>query len=236
MANGLDNQLILPKYFSKVIYCVVSYNAWMDEPVTVGYQKKGPLVLGTLKNELQAEMKSIADIFNQGVETVIVPHIQDAVHCKIVVNLVNPVTTLMGQTLRPISDMELYQKIMTNVVYEGMKIIQAAGFRECKLGGMPTWRTIWMGVNMPRFISGTIFKKNVKKMNLSSMAQDVLLKKSKENELDSITGYIVELADKHHVPAPFNKAIYAIAKQEFAKPDFKPLDVKDVWEKIQANI
>ncbi|MCP4022494.1 MAG: NAD(P)-binding domain-containing protein, partial [Desulfobacteraceae bacterium] len=32
MANGLDNQKILPKYFSKVIYCVVSFNAWLDEP------------------------------------------------------------------------------------------------------------------------------------------------------------------------------------------------------------
>ena len=53
MANGIDNQQILPKYFSRVIYCIVSYNAWMDQPVTVGYQKKGPLVLGTPDNSLR---------------------------------------------------------------------------------------------------------------------------------------------------------------------------------------
>ncbi len=43
MANGIDNQRILPKFFSKVIYCVVGYNARRDQPVVVGYQRKGPL-------------------------------------------------------------------------------------------------------------------------------------------------------------------------------------------------
>ena len=37
MANGIDNQRILPKFFSKVIYCVVGYNARRDAPVVVGY-------------------------------------------------------------------------------------------------------------------------------------------------------------------------------------------------------
>jgi ketopantoate reductase len=84
MANGIDNQQILPKYFSRIIYCIVSYNAWMDHPVIVGYQKKGPLVLGTPDNSLRTEMNAIADIFNQGVETVITEHLQDAVHSKII--------------------------------------------------------------------------------------------------------------------------------------------------------
>ncbi len=37
MANGIDNQQILPRYFFRMIYCIVSYNAWIDQPVTVGY-------------------------------------------------------------------------------------------------------------------------------------------------------------------------------------------------------
>ena len=47
MANGIENQRILPRIFSKVIYCVVCYNGWMDEPGVVGYQKRGPLAIGT---------------------------------------------------------------------------------------------------------------------------------------------------------------------------------------------
>lgn len=62
MANGIDNQSILPKYFAKVIYCIVSYNAWMDRPVVVGYQKRGPLVLGTPDNGLLTELSAVAEI------------------------------------------------------------------------------------------------------------------------------------------------------------------------------
>ena len=36
--------------------------------------------------------------------------------------------------------------------------------------------------------------------------------------------------------APYNKAVYAIAKQEFGKPDFQPWDVKDVWARIAPSL
>jgi 2-dehydropantoate 2-reductase len=118
MANGIDNQQILPKYFSRVIYCIVSYNAWMDRPVTVGYQKKGPLVLGTPDNSLRAEMSAIADICNQGVETVITEHLQDAVHSKIIVNLTNSLTTLVGHGFKEISDFDTFQRLLSNTLYK----------------------------------------------------------------------------------------------------------------------
>ena len=54
MANGRINQEISPKYFSKVIYCVVLHNAWRDieyiekeNKLIVGSQKRGPLLIGT---------------------------------------------------------------------------------------------------------------------------------------------------------------------------------------------
>lgn len=232
MANGVENQRVLPRYFSKVIYCVISYNAWMDEPGVIGFQKKGPLIFGTLANELQEEMKELAGIFNRGVETIVTDHIQDAVHCKLVINLANSLTTLVGHQVRPISDLGLYQKIMTGLLLEGVEVIRAAGYRECRLGGIPSWRTIWMGARLPRFISGPLFRRNLAKMNLSSMAQDIIQRKGTETELESINGRIVELADKFKVKAPLNRAIYQICKQEFARPGFQPLDVKELWARI----
>jgi len=233
MANGIINQEILPRYFSRVIYCVVSYNGWMDEPGVIGYQKKGPLIIGTPDNGLQEEMKIIAGIFNRGVETVITPHLQDAVHCKIIINLTNSVTTLVGHKFREISDPAAFQKILTNLLYEGMEIVKASGYKECKLGGMPGWATLWMGAKLPRLVTKPLFDKNVKKMVLSSMAQDVIQRRGRENELESINGYIVKLADKVGMKAPVNRTIYEMSKKEFEKPDFKPLDVKDVWAAIE---
>ncbi len=236
MQNGVENQEILPKYFSKVIYCIVSYNAWMDEPVVIGYQKKGPLVFGTLNNELQAEMKEIAGIFGKGVETVITPHVKDAAHSKMIINLTNSLTTLIGHPQKEISSLPLFQKLLSNLTYEGVQIVKAAGYKECKLGGMPPWAVITASAKLPRRLTRGIFKKNVDKMVMSSMAQDILQRKGSESELESLNGYFLKLADEHGLKVPYNRAIYALCKDEFGKPDFVPMDVKEVWKKVKKML
>lgn len=235
MANGMENQRVLPKFFSRVIYCVVSFNAWMDEPGVIGYQKKGPLVLGTPDNGLQAEMAEVSRVFNLGVETVVTPHLQDAVHSKIVINLTNSLTTLVGFRFREISDPVLFMKLLTGLTSEGVAIVKANGFKECKLGGMPSWFVLTYVPKLPIFLTKPIFDKNVAKMVVSSMTQDVIVRKGQTTELDSINGYIVELADKARLKAPFNRTILELCKREFAKPDFQPLDVKVVWEEVQKR-
>jgi 2-dehydropantoate 2-reductase len=236
MANGVDNQQILPKYFSRIIYCIVSYNAWMDQPVTVGYQKKGPLVLGTPDNGLRAEMNAIAEIFNQGVETVITEHLQDAVHSKIVVNLTNSLTTLVGHGFKEISDFDTFQRLLSNTLYEGVRIVKAAGYKECKLGGMPPWFLLTASALLPRPLTRPLFKKNVAKMVMSSMSQDIIQRGGTNSELDSLTGYILKLARQNKINAPYNETIYELGKERFNKPGFSPMDVKDVWAEVQKKL
>jgi 2-dehydropantoate 2-reductase len=236
MANGIVNQEVLPKYFPRVIYCVISYNAWMDKPGVIGYQKKGPLIIGTPDNSLDDEMRVLAGILNRGVETVVTPHLQDAVHCKIVINLTNSFTTLVGHRFKEISDPAAFQRILTNLLYEGVEIVKAAGYHECKLGGMPSWGLLWLGAKFPRFITKPMFERNVKKMVLSSMAQDVLQRRGGANELETLNGYIVRLAAQHGVNAPFNRTIYDLCTREFAKAGFEPLDVRAVWDAITKAI
>jgi len=235
MQNGLVNQQILAKYFSKVIYCVVSYNAWMDEPGVIGFQKKGPLHFGTKDNELQSELNEVVALFNKGVETHATQKISDAAHCKLVINLTNSVTTLIGLGFREIEDRETFQKLLSNVLWEGVQVIKAAGTKESKLGGMPSWLLLWLGAHLPRIITGPMFEKNVKKMVVSSMAQDVLQRKAGESELDTINGYLVQLADKHGVAAPYNRAIYQLCKEKFADPNFQPMDVGEVWRIVNQK-
>jgi 2-dehydropantoate 2-reductase len=235
LANGRENQEILPRYFSKVVCCVLIYNGWKDEAEVAGYNKKGPLIIGTLKNDLQEELKGIARIFNLGVETVISDRIQDAVHCKIVVNLANSTTTLVGFRYREIADWKTLQKLMTSQLWEGVEVIRAMGYQECRLGGMPPWKLIWLGAKLP-FVAGSTFRKNLSRTNLTSMGQDVLQRKSSETELESLNGYIVRLAEKHGVKTPYNKTIYEICKKEFAKPDFKPWTETEIWEQVKRAL
>lgn len=236
MQNGVENQKILPKYFSKVVYAVICYNAWLDEPGVVGYQKKGPFVLGTLYNELQDEMKTVYDIFNRSVETLITENIQDAAHTKMIINLTNSITTLIGLGYKEISDMRLFKKILVNMNYEGIQIVKAAGYKECKKGSFIPWSSIIASKKLPDFITDGIFKKNIKKMVLSSMGQDVLLRKSTDTEIDTLNGYFIKLADTYGVKAPYNRAIYKLCKDKFLKPGFEPMDVEKVWDSIKNQL
>jgi ketopantoate reductase len=73
-------------------------------------------------------------------------------------------------------------------------------------------------------------------MVMSSMAQDIIQRGGSDSELETINGYFIELADKHGMKVPYNRAIYALCKREFAKPKFEPLDVKEVLEEVEKKI
>ena len=236
MQNGIENQRVLPRYFSKVIYCAIGYNAWLDETGVVGYQKKGPLVFGTLDNSLRDELTSIASLFNRGVETVVTDHFQDASHSKLIINLTNSLTTLVGHKVQEISDPALFQKLLTNLLLEGVQIARTAGYHECKIGGMPPWRKIWMGARLPRFMTRRMFDANAKKMVMSSMAQDIIQRSGHESELETINGYFISLADRHNMAVPYNRAVYELCRQEFSRPVFQPMDVAEVWEKVREKV
>ncbi|MCP3927208.1 MAG: ketopantoate reductase family protein [Desulfobacterales bacterium] len=236
MANGIENQKILPKYFSKVIYSVISYNAWVDEPGVVGYQTKGKLIFGTPDNSLPEDMNTLSVNFKRVLDIDISENILDAVHTKIIINLTNALTTLIGHGFKPISDFDIFQILLPNTLYEGVKVVKAAGYKECTIGEYPSWLLLTIGAKLPRFMARGIFKKNVAKMKMSSMTQDIIKMENSDSEIESLTGYIVDLANKYGIAVPFNKAILDLCRERFAREKFKPMDVTEVWHKVQQNI
>jgi len=233
LQNGVLNQSILPEYFKKVIFGVIEFNAWFDEPCVIGYQNKGPFVLGCIADGLQKELGALQGYMNGAVETVATDRIRDAVYCKMIINLTNSYTTLVGFKYREISSLPLFKKVLSNSMYEGIKVLQAMGVEEYKTHNMPTWSKIKASATLPDLITMGIFKKNLAKMVLSSMAQDILQRKTGVCELESLLGEFIRLADEHKVPVPYNKAVYKLCKEEFAKRDFKPLTEEQVWKAVK---
>lgn len=236
LQNGVDNQQIVPRHFSKVVFGIVGYNAWIDEPGVVGFQKKGPLVIGTPDNGRAAEARWIVELLGRAVESVYTDVFQDAAYSKMVVNLTNSLQALIGHPLRPIDDRGLFQTVLTNLTWEGVQIVRAAGHRECRIGGMPPWWLMRAAATLPPALTRRAFDKNVKKMVISSMAQDVLQRGGADSELETLNGHFIGLADRHGVAAPFNRAVYALCKERFGKPDFQPLALSDVWAEAQLRI
>ncbi len=234
LQNGMENQRILPEYFKRTIYGVVCYNAWRDAPGVFGYQTKGPVLFGVLDPALKESLEAVISGFKPAFPAESTDRLQDAVRCKIVINLVNSITALIGHGVTEIKDLELLRKIMVGTLSEGIQTLQAAGVKEVPLGGMPSWRTIRVGARLPGFLARIIFKRNFEKMQISSMAQDLFVMNKKVTELDSINGFIVELAERIGFDARFNKAIYEIAGSEFAKPGFRPLEPADLWRRMES--
>ena len=234
LQNGVENQEILPKHFSKVIYGVVCYNAWVDDFGVVGYQKKGPIALGHNGGISKTEINNIVADFNKGVETLNYPNLSDAAHSKIVINLTNSLTTLVALHENDQSKSKAFQKLLTSMTYEGIKVMKAAGFKESKLGGMPSWLLITAAGVLPGFITRKPYLKNLKKMVVSSMAQDIIVHGGSTSELDSINGYVLSLAKKHGIKTPVNDAIYQICKEEFIKSPFKPVSVDFIWQRVRS--
>ena len=126
-ANGIDNQRILPEFFSKVILTFVGYNARRDEPVVVGYRHKGPLLIGTPDNSLQDELRLVQSILARGCPTEITDRLQDAVHSKIVVNLTNALDALIGRGARPLSNLAYLPAITPHPGFVGRRAGRARG-------------------------------------------------------------------------------------------------------------
>ncbi|MCJ8270891.1 MAG: 2-dehydropantoate 2-reductase [Psychrosphaera sp.] len=243
LQNGVKNQQILPKYFNNVVYGIISYNAWLDETTdtggvkrtVAGYQAKGPFIFGTPDNSNQAAVQQVTDAFNQGVEATASQHFQDAALSKMIINLTNSFTTLSGLGYREIDNAPLFQKILSRLTNEGVNIVKAAGFKECKVGDIPSWLLIRASALLPQFLTRKLFAKNVKKMVLSSMAQDIIQNGRTDNELHDINGYLLGLADQFGVDAPYNKAMYQLCQSAFAAEQFSPMRVDDIWRKMAVG-
>jgi 2-dehydropantoate 2-reductase len=234
LANGIDNQRILPEYFSKVIYGVVGYNARRDEPVVVGYRHKGPLVIGTPDNSLPAELRLVQSILARGCRTEITDRLQDAVHSKIVINLTNALDALLGRGARPLSNLAIYQELLTQTLWEGVRVVRAAGYREHRIAGMPAFRLLHLVAVLPGFLTRPLFKRRVGAMRMSSMTQDVVLRGAQDTELESITGYVMRLAAEHGVAVPYNRAIYRLGREKF-RPGFAPLLPEEVLAAVNQE-
>ncbi|MGA2386178.1 MAG: 2-dehydropantoate 2-reductase [Candidatus Bathyarchaeia archaeon] len=235
LQNGVENQKILPKYFEKIVYGVVCFNAWRDAPGMVGHQKQGYIILGTPKNDLQTEQRQVADILRLGLECSPTDRLEDAVHCKLAVNLTNALTALVCSKCRPTGSLGALDHMTARLIWEGIQVVKANGFKEHELGTIPSWKTFRTSAALPAFVTGILYRFVVREeLGLNSTAQDLASGKT-TTELESLNGYMLSLAQKAGIPMPINRAVYELAKERFG-PDFQPMPEAELLESIRKRI
>jgi 2-dehydropantoate 2-reductase len=235
LQNGVENQRILPGYFKRIIYGVVCFNAWRDAPGRVGHQKRGYIILGTVRNDFQAEQQQVAAILRLGLDCNLTDRLEDAAHCKLAVNLTNALTALVGFQEQSNRFSGALAHMSSRLIWEGIQVIKANGFREHELGGIPSWSAIKMSAVLPGFVTSIFYRLAVREeLGLNSTAQDLAFGKT-TTELESLNGYMLTLAQKVGLAMPFNRAIYQIAKERFG-PRFQPMTETELLVAIQRRL
>lgn len=234
LQNGVENQQVLPHYFSRIVYGVVHYNSWRDADNVFGYQTRGPIMLGVLHDDLAADRDRTVELFSRAFPCTAEPRIADAARCKMLFNLANSITTLVGFGIRPIEDWGALQRCVGSVLYEGMQILQAAGIREVRLARGGNWTTVRLMKWLPGAITTRLFRRKMENVQKTSMVQDVYVMKRGVTELESLNGYFVGLAESVGFDARCNKALYGITKEWLARPDIRPMHEAELWARLQA--
>ncbi|MHA1472034.1 MAG: ketopantoate reductase family protein [Promethearchaeota archaeon] len=236
LQNGVENQNILPKYFSKVIYGVIILSAWRDEPGVFGHSLKGYVIIGTLTNTLQTEMNDIKKNLISGFKFKISKNIQDAIHTKLIHNLSNSILTLINNNERDSESVSKLGHIYNNSIVEGISVIEAAGFKEHRIAGLVPWGVLKKVIQGSDEKSGTMLLNRLEITGPNSMFQDIIMRQKTQSELEHLNGYILKLAKDLGISTPYNSTIYELCKFQFQKKSYKQLEVKEVMEIIQQKL
>jgi len=235
LQNGVENQKILPKYFSKVVYSAIIISAWKDEPGVFGYAIKGYVIFGTLDNSLQSEMKSIKKLLIPGFKFKISQNIQDAIHTKLIYNLSNPILTLIKHTNIDEESVSKLGKIYNETLVEGINILEAANFKGQRIPGLVPWDVLKKAQRSEETTTKMILNR-LTAPGPNSMSQDIIIRQKTESELEDFSGYIVNLAKSIGITAPFNSTIYDLCKSKFKEKPYNQLEAGKVWQIIQQKL
>ena len=117
------------------------------------------MLIGTPDNTLGAELHLVQSILARGCPTQIVDRLQDAVHTKIVINLTNALDALVGRGWRPaVEPRGLSVTAVADLVGGRVRIIRAAGYREYRIAGIPSFAFLRLAALLPGWLLRPVFK------------------------------------------------------------------------------
>ena len=233
LQNGVENQKILPKYFTKIMYGVIIISAWIDGPGVFGHALKGYVIIGTQNNAFQSEMKLIKDIFSPWFKFRISKKIQDAIHTKLISNLSNSIFTLINTTELKKDSLSKLTQIYFKTLEEGILIVEAANFQEHKIPGLLPWSVIRKASLDASGESSSMILTRIGNIGPNSMKQDMVIRQKSQSELQHLNGYIIHLAESFNIKTPYNQIIYKMCISQFKKKPFKQLKVEEIWNELQ---
>ena len=140
---------------------------------------------------------------------------------KLLVNLNNALNALAGVPLRQQLSQRSWRTLFADQMAEGLAAIRAEGIRPVSSTPIPASWTPSL-LRLPDAIFQALLGRTMKidPQARSSMSED--LQRGRRTEIDYLQGVIVEIADRHGLPAPLSHRIVALIKSAEAAGQGSP--------------
>ncbi|RAP76670.1 ketopantoate reductase family protein [Paenibacillus montanisoli] len=200
LQNGIGHMDALRKVLqeTQLHAAVTTEGALRGDGQTVRHTGRGTLTFGCWPRSVENASKSqnllLTTLIAAGIEASLSNEMEDVVYHKLLVNaVINPLTAISGVRNGELPADPNRLRWMRALHEESNRILIAAGMA----GNQDAWERLL------RICEATAG-------NESSMLRDV--KAGRKTEIDWINGGILRLAERLHLPAPMNEAVYTLIK------------------------
>ena len=203
--NGLGNEEVIAEHVRGVIRGTTFPAGRLLEPGRVSWDTKGDTWIGPFEPSPapMAKVAQLAETLTRaGMNTVALADARGAQWTKVIFNAAtNPIGALTGLTHGQVCEHEPSRRLVSGLVSEGQAVAQAQGI---ELDSDPE--------DMIDHAAQVAYD------HKASMLQDVQARR--RTEVDSLNGAIVEWGERLSIPAPLNRALWALVRA-----------LEDSWEK-----
>lgn len=234
LLNGITPHRELPARFPRAIAALVHFNAWTEESGVHGLVSRGAIVVAPMVPGAAADAKRFAAALEGLVPAVYTDRGRDAALGKMVLNLSGSLQALTAFHRIPPDDADALQRLLTGLVAEGLEVVRAAGAREVRVPGTPPYVLLDAAARLPLFLTRRMFRKNLARMRVASLAQDVD-RGIKDLELDGIHGELLRMADGSGLGVPILRTVYDELVRRLSLPTFEPLAVSVLERLVRAR-
>lgn len=204
LQNGVSHADVLKKVLPdhRVVAGMVTFNVIEINAHTFRLTTSGEIYL-------QQTSPSLLEFFTEsGLPAKEAADIRSLLWSKLLLNLINPLNALSGQSLKQNLEDHHFRLHWANCMREGLAVLKAAGIKPAKITPLPL-PLLPLIISLPNWIYLALAK-NMTDMDpsaKSSMAQD--MEKGQTTEIDYLTAELLRLGKQLGVRAPVNTAIYA---------------------------
>jgi 2-dehydropantoate 2-reductase len=195
--NGVGNEEILAEHVPYVIRGTTFPAGHIIEPGHVGYDIQGDTWIGPFEptSTPMERVRTLADLINRaGLSMIPLEDARGAQWTKLIFNAsTNPVGALTLLHHGAATRFPATGQLFDDLISEGLAVAAALGIT---LHGDPR-QLVQKGASAPG-------------KHKASMLQDVLAKR--QTEVDFMNGAIVKWGEKHNIPTPLNKTMWALIK------------------------